>query len=155
MKKSFLGGAMILFLLCGAASADLSSVFDGYTTTEEIGISGLSLTQGAKILTDGKKSFHLCLSALKSLGLCISARCLNEVNLAFIPEWYHNGGPCQIGRSFAVNRDSICPARVYCFIQPDHMAEDLKPIYCLKDTVSRWRESRVTPDVLYSRGPPV
>jgi len=41
MKTSFVSGGMILFLLCSAASADLSSVFDGYTTVEEIGVSGL------------------------------------------------------------------------------------------------------------------
>ncbi len=41
MKTSLLSGAMVLFLLCSAASADLSSVFDGYTTVEEIGVSGL------------------------------------------------------------------------------------------------------------------
>lgn len=116
--------------------------------------SDLSLTQDAQILTDGQKSVHLCLSALIGLGLCSSAHCLKKFNFGFIPEWYHNGGPYQIGHSFAVNPDSVCPAPAYCFIQPDHEAQDPIPITRMRDIISLWRESQFTPDVLYSRGPP-
>ena len=117
--------------------------------------SELSLTPDAQILTDGQKSFHLCLSALIGLGLCSSAHCLKKVNFGFIPEWYHNGGPYQIGHSLAVNPDSVCPVPVYCFIQPDHETEDHIPITRLRDMISLWRQSQYTPDVIASRGPPV
>ena len=117
--------------------------------------SELSLTPDAQILTDGQKSFHLCLSALIGLGLCSSAHCLKKVNFGFIPEWYHNGGPFQIGHSIAVNPDSVCPVPVYCFVQPDHETEDHVPISRLRDIVSLWRLSQYTPDVIASRGPPI
>ena len=116
--------------------------------------SELSLTQDAQILTDGQKSFHLCLSALIGLGLCSSAHCLKKVNFGFIPAWYHNGGPFQIGHSLAVNPDSVCPAPAYCFVQPDHTTEDHIPISRQRDIVSLWRQSQYTPDVIASRGPP-
>jgi len=116
--------------------------------------SELSLTQDAQILTDGQKSVNLCLSALIGLGLCSSAHCLKKFNFGFIPEWYHNGGPFQIGHSFAVNPDTLCPAPAYCFVQPDHEADDPIPITRTRDIISLWRESQFTPDVLYSRGPP-
>ena len=117
--------------------------------------SELSLTQDAQILTDGQKSFNLCLSALIGLGLCSSAHCLKKVNFGFIPQWYHNGGPFQVGHSFAVNPDSVCPAPAYCFVQPDHTTEDHIPISRQRDIVSLWRQSQYTPDVIASRGPPI
>ena len=117
--------------------------------------SELSLTHDAQILTDGQKSFHLCLSALIGLGLCSSAHCLKKVHFGFIPEWYHNGGPYQIGHSLAINPDFVYPAPVYCFVQPGHETEDQIPISRQRDIISLWRQSQYTPDVIASRGPPI
>ena len=119
---------------------------------EEVG--ELLLTQNAQILTDGQSSLSLCLSALIGLGLCSSAHCLKKLSFGFIPEWYHNGGPYQIGHSFAVNPDSLCPAPAYCFIQPVPIAEDLMPKYRSGAVLSLWRMSQYTPDVIAPRGPP-
>ena len=119
---------------------------------EEVG--ELLLTQNAQILTDGQNSLHLCISALIGLGLCSSAHCLKKLSFGFIPEWYHNGGPFQIGHSLAVSPESLCPAAACCFVQPVHTAEDIIPQYCCGTIVSCWRKSQFTPDVIASRGPP-
>jgi hypothetical protein len=96
----------------------------------------------------------LCLSAIIGLGLCTSAHCVKRLSFGFIPEWYHNGGPFQIGHSFAVNPDSVNPVPAYCFVQPVPGAEDFIPQYHLGTIVSLWRKSQFTADVLAGRGPP-
>ena len=113
-----------------------------------------SETQPPAILTDGQSSLSLCLSALIGLGLCSSAHCLKKLHLGHIPEWYHHGGPWQIGHSLAVNPDSVCPMPAYCFVQPTHVAEDLTAQYRSGTIISLWRKSQFTPNVLSSRGPP-
>jgi len=107
-----------------------------------------------QILVDNTSSLSLCLYALMGLGLCSSAHWVKKHSLGFIPEWYHNGGPFQIGHSLAVTPDnlSITPAR--CFVQPVIVAEDLIPIYRSMTVRSLWRESQFTPAVIASRGPP-
>ena len=110
--------------------------------------------QQPQILTNGQSSLRLCLSALIGLGLCSSAHCLKKLHLGSIPEWYHNGGPFQIGHSLAVNPDTLCPAPICCFVQPNCTGEDRMPRFRLGAIVSLWRESQFTPDVLAPRGPP-
>jgi hypothetical protein len=52
-------------------------------------------------LTDGLSSFSLCLYALMGLGLVRSAPWVKKLSLGSISEWYHDGGPYQIGLSQA------------------------------------------------------
>jgi len=113
-----------------------------------------SQTRPPQILTDGQSSLSLCVSALIGLGLCSSAHCLKKLHFGHIPEWYHNGGPSQIGHSLAINPDSICPVPAYCFVQATHAAEDIIPQYRSGTIISLWRKSQFTPDVIASRGPP-
>ena len=108
-----------------------------------------------QILTSGQSSLSLCLSALIGLGLCSSGHYVKKLHFGFIPEWYHNGGPYQIGHSFAVNPDSVCPVPVCCFDQPVRTAEDITPQYRCGTVVSLWRESQFTSDVIAPRGPPM
>ena len=119
-----------------------------------LGIGQPPLTQDAQILTDGQSSLSLCLSALIGLGLCSSAHCLKKLSFGFIPEWYHNGGPFQIGHSLAVSPESLCPAPACCFVQPVWAVEDSLPQYRLRTVASLWRKSQFTLCVLASRGPP-
>ena len=113
-------------------------------------------TQRPRILTDGHSSLSLCLSALAGLGLCSSAHCLKKLRCGFIPEWYHRGGPAQIGHSLAVNPDSVCPVTICRLIQPTFTAEHHPLQYHRPGIiVSLWRKSQFTPDVIASRGPPV
>ena len=111
--------------------------------------------QNPQILTDGTRSFSLCLYALIGLGLCRTAPWVKKLSFGFIPEWYHNGGPFQIGHSFAVSPESLCPVPVCCFIQPVCTVEDSLPQYRLRTVVSLWRKSQFTPVVIGPRGPPL
>ena len=92
-------------------------------------------TQHLQNFTSGPSSLSLCLSALIGLGLCSSAHYVKRLH---IPQWYHDGGPFQIGHSFAVNPDSVCLAPACCFVQPVHAAEDIMPQYRAGTIVSLW-----------------
>jgi len=114
-----------------------------------------SFIQYPPSLTDGASSFSLCLYALMGLGLVRSAPYVKKLSFGFLPEWYHNGGPCQIGHSHAIGPDVLCAAPVLCFVQPDCMAEDISPQYYKGIIASLLRRSLFTPNVLASRGPPL
>ena len=117
-------------------------------------VSQTSEIQHPQILTNGPGSLNLCLSALIGLGLCSSAHWVKRLSFGFIPEWYHDGGPFQIGHSYAVTPESLCPAPVCCFVQPVCTVEDSLPQYRLGTVTSLWRKSQFTPTILVPRGPP-
>ena len=119
------------------------------------GPSQISEIQHPHSLTSGQSSLSLCLSALIGLGLCSSAHCVRKLHFGSIPEWYHHGGPAQIGHSFVVNPDSVCPVPACCFAQPVHTAEDITPQYRSGTVVSLWRKSQFTPETIAARGPPM
>lgn len=110
--------------------------------------------QNLRSFADGPGSFALCLYALIGLGLCRSAPWIKKLSFEFIPEWYHDGGPFQIGHSYAVTPETLYPTPAYCFVQPACTVESLIPQYSLRTIVSLWRKSQFTPDVIESRGPP-
>ena len=107
-----------------------------------------------RIRSDGQSSLNLCLYALIGLGLCRSAPWARRLSLAAMPEWFHDGGPFQIGHSFVVSPDCRCAAPA-CFIQPDHTKQDHIPRYRRGMVVSLWRTSQFTPTTLASRAPPL
>lgn len=106
-------------------------------------------------LTNEPDSLSLCLSALMGLGVCGSSHWVRKLHFGFIPEWYHDGGPLQIGHSYAVTPDSLCTVPAYCFIQPACTAKNSLPQYRLGTIVSPRRKSQFRPIVLASRGPPI
>jgi len=106
------------------------------------------------ILTDGVDSFSLCLSTLVGLSLCASARWVNKPSLGFIPDWYHHGGPYQIGSSHVVGPDCLCATAV-SFVQPDGLPEDLSEQYHRGTIAPLLRKSQFVPTILASRGPPL
>ena len=111
-------------------------------------------TQSLQILTDGQGSLSLCAYALIGLGLFRCAPLVRKLSFGFVPDWYHNGGPYQIGHSLAVSPDCLCPAPVLCFIQPDCRVKDLSPQYYTGTIASLLRKSQFTSSVLAARGPP-
>jgi len=113
-----------------------------------------SETQPLLILTDGTGSFSLCLYALLGMGLCGSGQWLKKLSIGSIHEWYHDGGPFQIGHSHAIGPESLCSAQVCCFVQPDCTAEDISPEYYKGTIASLLRKSLFTPNLLDPRGPP-
>ena len=110
--------------------------------------------QHLQTLTDGTNSLKYCLSALISLGLCCCGQWVKRISLGFVPEWYHEGGPLQVGHSHALMPGTLAPAQACCFIQPYCTEDSNLPRYCLKTIISHWRKSQFTPDVIASRGPP-
>jgi hypothetical protein len=113
-----------------------------------------SETQPSVSLTNGLSSLSLCLSALMSLGLWGCAHWVKEMSLGLVPEWYHSGGPLQIGHSLAVLPESLCPVPACCFIQPFRTVEPLTTHCRLGRLMSFWRQSQFTPGATASRGPP-
>jgi len=108
------------------------------------------------LLTDGINSLSLGLSALIGFGFVGSAHCLKRLHFGLIPEWFHDGGPLQIGHSYAVMPNSLCSTPAYCFIQPVTLEHDsYQPqLHRQGVIVSLWRKSQFTPDAIASRGPP-
>jgi hypothetical protein len=107
-----------------------------------------------QIASDRQNSLHLCLYALLTMGLGKSVPYVKKFSLGVVPQWYHDGGPFQIGHSQAISPDCLDSAPVYCFIQPESGAEDPSPQYRPGAVVSCWRTSQFTPSALISRGPP-
>ena len=111
--------------------------------------------QSLQILTDGQGSLSLCLYALIGLGLCKCAPFAKRLSFGPIPQWYHDGGPYQIGHSFAIPTESLCSAPALCFIQPDCTVKDFLPQRYREAIYSLLRKSIFTPILLTSRGPPL
>ena len=120
--------------------------------TKEVGQT--SAAKPAQILSDEQNSLSLCLYALLSVGLCYSVPSVKKLHFGCIPDWYHSGGPCQIGHSLAISPDCLCSAPIYCFIQPEGTVEDRLPQYYRATVASLLRKSQLTPTGLSSRGPP-
>jgi hypothetical protein len=106
------------------------------------------------IRTDKQDSLGLCLFGLLGLGLCRSAPYVKRFSFGTIPEWYHTGGPFQVGHSHAISPDCLCRAPVHCFIQPESPAEDLMLRDRQAAIICLWRTSQFTPAVVASRAPP-
>ncbi len=123
------------------------------TTSADVHLTG-ETQRPVQILTSDQGSLDLCLYALMGLGFCKSAPWVRKLSFGHVPEWYHDGGPYQIGHSFAVSPESLCPVPVHCFVQPDHRAEEFITRRRLRAIVSSWRTSQFTPCTLASRGPP-
>jgi len=133
--------------------ADLAKLSVEFLPQARADITPTSQSQPLLILTDGAGSFSLCLYALLGLGLCGSGQWLKKISIGCIPEWYHDGGPYQIGHSFAIGPESICYASA-CFIQPEYTAEDISTEYYKGIIAPLLRKSLFTPNVLDPRGPP-
>jgi hypothetical protein len=105
-------------------------------------------------LTGRPDSSSLCLYALMSLGLCSAPHWIRRLSLGFIPQWYHEGDPFQIGHSYAATPESLCSLQVCFLVPPDDQAEHLIPKYRLGAIMSLWRKLQFAPTVLAPRGPP-
>ncbi len=106
-----------------------------------------------QVLADHQSSLTLCLYVLMGVGLCKTVPSVKKFSLGCIPDWYHTGGPFQVGHSQAVQPD-LRPMPVLCFIQPQSTTDDPTPEYYRGVIVSLVRASLFTPNQLASRGPP-
>jgi len=102
-------------------------------------------TRPAEILTDQQNSLQLCLYSLIGLALCKSSYWVKRPSLNFAPEWSCCGCP-----HAGVARGGLCMVAIGT---PEHSAgarELLAPRYRRKTSVSLWRTSQFTPDVMAS-----
>lgn len=108
-----------------------------------------------RILSHNQSSLDFCLYALVGLGLCRSGRWVRKASLGFVPDWYHSGGPFQIGHSHALNPDTLYPVPVCCFIQPDGTPDHSLSL-CRTDAIASVQHpSQHAPASPISRGPPL
>jgi hypothetical protein len=107
-----------------------------------------------QISASGFDSCHLCLYTLMGLGFCGSVGRVRKISFGFIPAWYHDGGPSQVGHSYAVMPCSLRSVPIWNFIQPEYAWESLLLRYFKGVGVSLLRDSQFVSDVLSSRGPP-
>jgi len=106
-------------------------------------------------LTGRPDSSSLCLYALMCLGLCSTPHWIRRLSLGFIPEWYHEGGPFQIGHSHAATPESLCSLQVCLLVPPADQEAYLILQYRIRTILSFWRKSQFIPSVIASRGPPL
>jgi len=113
-------------------------------------------TQSLLKLTDATtNSFDLCVYALLGLGICRTGPWIKRFSFGSVPEWFHDGGPLQIGHSHAVLPKTLGSASICCFVQPDCRADDHLPGQSQRAAISPLlRKSLFTPCVLAARGPP-
>jgi hypothetical protein len=99
-------------------------------------------------------SFRLCLYGLFGLGLCQCAPWIRKGYLGITPAWYHDGGPHQIGHSYAVLPGSELCVQACCFVQPMLAFEQLS-LNVNQGTIEfLLRKSHANLLVFTSRGPP-
>ncbi|OHB74368.1 MAG: hypothetical protein A2Z25_23280 [Planctomycetes bacterium RBG_16_55_9] len=126
------------------------------TRTDMADVAQPSPTPPVMELTGGPDSCSLCLYALMGVGLCCAPHWVKRLSSGHIhlPEWYHDGGPFQIGHSHAATPDSLCTLQLCLLEPPDGPAEDSQLLYRLGTIHALWRKSQFTPAALASRGPP-
>lgn len=136
----------------GIADLDVSPVGVLLETTAET--ERADELRSPRILKDEQNSLSLCLYALLGLGLCRSAPFVKKLHFGYLPDWYHTGGPFQIGHSVVISPECLFSAPACCFIQPDDRAKDHRPQDYPGLFAALLRKSQFTPITLASRGPP-
>jgi hypothetical protein len=136
------------------AIADFSLLPGGSLPQPDVETGQAGETKSPQILVDKQNSVSLCLYALLGLGLCRSAPWVKRLHVGGIPDWYHSSGPYQIGHSFALAPDCLCPRLVCCLVQPGAVTRDLLSQRYRETLASLPRKSQSTLSALASRGPP-
>jgi len=134
-------------------TADLDSCLVGSLPKSDADVAQSSETKPLQVFADDQSSLSLCLCVLMGMGLCRSVPFVKKMSIGCIPDWYHTGGPFQVGHSHAIGPD-LRLAPVVCFIQPDCATEDSIPEPYRGTIASLVRQSQFAPSQLASRAPP-
>jgi len=140
------------FVFSGVINVNYGSA--GFIPESNAGIEQTSKIGHLLISTPDSGSRSLCLYTLIGLGLCSSVTWVKRISFGFIPEWYHDGGPHQVGHSYAVMPGTLRSVPICCFIQSDYIGESLLSRYFMGIGISLLRNSHFTQDMLSYRGPP-
>lgn len=136
------------------ASASNPDLWASELLPEAADVEQADVVQNPQSLSEGRNSLQFCLSALASLGLCCCAQRVKKMSLGFVPDWYHEGGPFQIGHSHALHPETLYPIPVCCFIQPAGTGDNPLARYHFEIIIPFWRKSQFTAVILATRGPP-
>ena len=102
-----------------AAGQLLSNVFDGQqeywpVVTSAAAAQTPDATAPVLTLPPGPDSATLFLLALSGVGVWQLGRTTRRLNVGFVPEWYHTGGPTQIGHATPLDLDFASAAMPIC-----------------------------------------
>ncbi len=111
-------------------------------------------SQDIQCLPGGVGSLPLCLYGLLSLGLCQCRPWIKSVSITILPEWYHDGGPQQIGHSYAFETGPNPLSTILCLLQPPPNADYGQLPYFCGTVAFQWRVSQFARDAIAPRGPP-
>lgn len=140
------------FVFSGVINMDYGSV--GFIPESNAGIEQASKIRHLQITMPGSGSRSLCLYTLIGLGLCSSVTWAKRISFGFIPQWYHEGGPHQVGHSYAVMPGTLRSVPICSFVQQVDIGESLLSRYYMGIGISLLRNSHFTQDMLSYRGPP-
>ena len=126
----------------------------GLISESNTGIEQNSKNRHMLISRPDSGSRSLCLYTLIGLGLCSSVTWVKKISFGFIPQWYHEGGPHQVGHSYAVMPGTLKSVPICCFLRSDYIGESLLSRYYKGIGISFLRNSLYTQDMLSYRGPP-
>lgn len=130
--------------------------------TESAGLSDNSKSSTGEVLTlpADRSSASLFLSALAGLGLWQLGRSAKNLHLGALPEWYHDGGPTQVGHAtpldleFSLAAMPVCPFDSLVKQQPPIIPLLLERQWWIHETVVFVVKSRHIPPTIDPRGPP-
>ncbi len=111
-------------------------------------------TKSPQILADKQNSMSLCLYALLGLGLCRSAPWLKRLHFGGLPDWYHGGGPHQVGHSLSVAPDCRASVPSPCFAPLAYESASTSPVGFARTIMSLLKGPPIALWELGSRGPP-
>ena len=83
-----------------------------------LGLSQIAPAEPADQLPPEPASLSLVLAGLGSLGAWQLGRAARTLHFGQVPEWFHTGGPVQIGHTYAANPDCSAVFEICAFDQP-------------------------------------
>jgi len=104
-----------------------------------------------RVLPGGPGSVALFLSALSGLGVWQLGRSARKFHFASVPDWYHSGGPVQVGHVTAINPDLTAPVMVSICDLP---AQQSIRLLLRRAVPLRLRSQCSTPALATPRAPP-
>jgi hypothetical protein len=146
-------GSPGLFGTLSTADLHLSSI--RFLPEADADAAQTSATQSPPTVTNGPDSLALCFSALLGLGLCSSVHRVKRLSLGFIPDWYHDGGPFQVGHSHALMPSCLYSVLAVCSVQPVCAADNPAVRYRQGAVLFPVRKPQWAPAAGASRGPPL
>ena len=105
-----------------------------------------------RVLPGGPSSVALFFSALSGLGFWQLGRSARKFNFASVPDWYHTGGPIQVGHVTAINPDLTAPATISIC---DLLGEQSIRLFLRRAVSLRFKSQCSTPALATPRAPPL